>query len=352
MSSHQDESPAAKRLKLEGKDDDDAAKASLKLDPVFTEENPHGCHAIRAMVAVSEDEILTCARRDIKVWKKQSDDTWVCSNTLGANFWDNGNMRSHGGPTTLSMFRDRFVIAGDTAGEITIWARSTWRTHDSLEFKGSRNKERDVSSILVLDESTFLVGFLNGNIDLWALDLGSEDDFVRGTNKSFKPHKGSAIRSMVRVSDDRIGTGSEDNTIKIWKVDRILPLGPAFRSWTCERTMMPNEGFVVQLAMHDHKLLSVHELHEDNKDKSTICVWNMESGEEEHRFNPDHEYKINALHSFRNRVLTSGLDGTKVWTSLTWLCESHSKEAKGESTTCGDSLFFGCGFLEVYRVTK
>jgi hypothetical protein len=269
--------------------------------------------------------------------------------------WDSGNMRSHGGPTSLALFHNKFLIAGDTEGDVMLWKRSTgWRTHDTLEYKGSRSKEQDVSCTLVLDESTFLVGFLNGNIDLWALDPGSQDDFVQGTYKAFKPHKGSSIRSMVRLSDNRIATGSEDNNIKIWKVDRLLPLGPAFRSWTCERIMMPNEGFVVQLAMHDHKLLSVHELLEDHKDKSTICVWNTESGEEEHRFDPNHAYTIDALHSFHNdsRVMTSALDGTKVWTPGTWICESHSGKAKGGSAICGDSLFFGCGFLEIYRVKQ
>jgi hypothetical protein len=88
MTSHQEEgAPAAKRLKL---DDDTTSNVSVRLNPVVTVEYPHVCHGVRAIVAVSEDEILTCARRDIKVWKKDTGDSWSCSKTLGTNLWAMG----------------------------------------------------------------------------------------------------------------------------------------------------------------------------------------------------------------------------------------------------------------------
>jgi hypothetical protein len=350
-----------KKLKTAGNDsarDDDEL---LSFRSIYTEEYPHGNYGVICITSFpNENIIVTGARRSLKVWKQQqdqedddTDDKWSCVKELGESRWDAGEFRSRGGPICLANFHDRLLLAGDIEGGIHIWKNSRgWSEVDFLEYSGSRSTPKDdrsITQIVVLDETTFLATSLDGKIYGWTLDVGSDLDFVPVQGLPKRPHHDQAIRSIVKLSETRVATGSEDNHINIWDIQRH-PILPSYQKWTSYKKIHVDEGYVVQLAVVGNKLVSVHELRDADtfSDKSLVYVWDCDTWEHEKIFDGGTKYKIDSLLTCGGFLLSSGLDGTKVWRSSTWECESVLKKAKGPAAICGDVFASGKGSLEFY----
>lgn len=62
------------------------------------------------------------------------------------------------------------------------------------------------------------------------------------------------------------------------------------------------------------------------------------------------KYSVDSILAWNDKVLSSGLAGTKVWNPLTWTCEMEVVHAKGPASVCGETIAFGKGSLHFYSL--
>jgi WD40 repeat protein len=113
----------------------------------------------------------------------------------------------------------------------------------------------------------------------------------------------STVASFV-VHGDKLISGSNDHTIKVWSTD----------TWTCERTLEGHTNSVFSLMLHGDKLLSCSA---DN----TIKVWSTDTWTCERTLEGHTEWVMSmVMHG--DKLISCSADYTiKVWSTDTWACE-------------------------------
>jgi hypothetical protein len=122
--------------------------------------------------------------------------------------------------------------------------------------------------------------------------------------------------SALMVHDDKLISGSYDNTIKVWNTD----------TWACERTLEGHTGFVLSFVMHGIKLIS-------GSYDSKIKVWSTDTWTCE-RTLEGHDSEVYSLVVHGDKLLSGyGVGKIEVWSTDTWACE-RTLEGHTDEVTC------------------
>jgi WD40 repeat protein len=225
----------------------------------------------------------------------------------------------------------------------------------NLKFKFS---VKDFGRLTFFDGKQQIACCVDNTIQIWDLEKGE-------SVKAFQGHT-DLVTSLVKISSDKMASGSWDKSIKIWSIEtgdclrtiatekKVLSLEVLSEStiisadndihiWniddgTCIFTLSEHKGDIRGL-----KLLSKQVLASCSQDK-TIKLWNLDECVCLKTFE-EHTDEVNCLQKLENGNLVSGsCDGTiKVWNTENGKCletlNGHDKSVLGlDLTSSGDQL--------------
>lgn len=133
-------------------------------------------------------------------------------------------------------------------------------------------------------------------------------------------------------------SGSWDNNIKVWSVDK----------WVCVRTLSDHSGAIRSLCACNEKLVSC-------SDDGVVKVWTPGSWTCVRSIESAHEGAVNALIQCRGRLASAGDDGAiKLWGVATWTCEVsvHHTSPPGDESEDTDRTSVGVMCLELIGEEK
>jgi hypothetical protein len=192
----------------------------------------------------------------------------------------------------------------------------------AIRADGGAVREDDAEPELLDDEDMEL---RDGEIVAMAVKEDVFEPLHAEEERTLKGHK-RYVMSLV-VYGDKLISGSNDNTIKVWSTD----------TWTCERTLEDHTNAVHSLVVHGDKLIS-------GSQDNTIKIWSTDTWTCE-RTLEGHGASVYSLVMHGDKLISGSFDGTiKVWSTITWICE-HTLEGHAQNVACmiahGDTLISG-----------
>jgi WD40 repeat protein len=266
-------------IKIWARNDQDQYTCTQTLGVDYNEEPELGHTNGVNSVAVIGDRIISGSQdRTIKIWAPNQQREYTCTQTLGLNVNDVPEFGHIGWVSSVAVIGER-IISGSQDRTIKIWAPNQQREYTCTQTLGhDYNQEPELGhtggvwSVVVIGDR-IISGSQDRTIKIWAPNQQGEYTCTQtlGVNYNHVPALGhiSGVNS-VAVIGDRIISGSQDRTIKIWGLDQQ-------GEYTCIQTLGLNHNEDPKLGHTDvvWEVVVIGDRIISGSQDRTIKIWNM-----------------------------------------------------------------------------